>query len=72
MSDVVLNKYDEPASHADCISGGGSGCSGVMCWTENINTGRSFLMCVHHATQHAAQQQRIHDEYLNDTVAEDA
>ena len=72
MDDTVLNKQGDPASHTDCISGGGESCSGVMCWTENVNTGRSFLMCVHHATQHAAQQARIHSEYLNDTVPEDA
>jgi hypothetical protein len=72
MSDVVLNKYDEPATHDDCISGGGLGCSGDMRYSENINTGRSFLMCAHHADQHATAQQRIHAEYLNDTVPEDA
>lgn len=72
MSVVILNKHDEPATHDDCISGGGSGCSGDMCYSENINTGRSFLMCAHHADQHAAQQERIHNQYLNDTVQEDA
>ena len=71
MNEQVLNKYDEPATHDDCIDSFDGRCSGEMLYWVNPHTGNAMLRCAHHAIKADARQDRIHNEYLNDSVRDE-